>query len=65
MQWMTAEVAERLGYKGDTLREHLERLREHRRCDRSAFRDFIQSLFDRPPFVAKTDVDAMLYDGFF
>ena len=65
MQWMTPEVAERLGYQGDRLREHLQQLREHRAVNPHAFRDFIQTIFTSREFAPRTDVDAMLYDGFF
>ena len=65
MQWMTPEVAERLGYHGDRLREHLQQLRDHRAVNPHAFRDFIQAIFTSREFAPRTDVDAMLYDGFF
>lgn len=64
LQWMTPERAEQLGYDGDTLRNHLAILRAAVQQDGKNIRARLQTVFTQPSFPPRTDVDAMLYDGF-
>lgn len=64
MQWMTPERAEQLGFDGDTLRIHLNAIREAAQHDSKRFRARMQAVFKPPQFPPRSDVDTMLYDGF-
>lgn len=64
MQWLTPERAEQLGHHGDTLRGHLAAIREAAQHDIKGFREHVQAVFTPTAFAPRTDVDAMLYEGF-
>lgn len=64
MQWMTPERAEQLGHRGDALRARLATIREAAQQDIKGFRAHVQAVFTPSSFASRTDVDAMLYDGF-
>jgi len=62
---MSPDKAEQLGYHGDTLRGYLSTLRNYAQQDEKRFRVQMQAVFKERSFPPRTDVDAMLYDGFF
>jgi exodeoxyribonuclease I len=63
-EWVAGEPAERLQLDGDGHRRHLATIKAARDADPERFKALIQGFYAERAFEARTDPDAMLYDGF-